>query len=66
MENSGKQNSETGFKSPTEQRRKSSRPQETTASIEVGAAHRDGAMRKSQKWPRSGRALNQVIQGNTL
>jgi hypothetical protein len=34
MENSGKQNPETGFKSPTEQRRKSSRPQETKRSID--------------------------------
>jgi hypothetical protein len=30
LENSGKQNPKMGFKSPTEQRRKSSRPQETT------------------------------------
>jgi hypothetical protein len=35
MENSGKQNPKTGFKSPTEQRRKSSRPQEITLSIDL-------------------------------
>ena len=34
MENSGKQNPKMGFKSPTEQRRKSNKPQETTPSID--------------------------------
>ena len=33
MENSGKQNPKMGFKSPTAQRRKSRRPQETAPSI---------------------------------
>jgi hypothetical protein len=35
MENSGKQNPKMGFKSPTEERRKSSRRQETTPSIDL-------------------------------
>ena len=34
VENSGKGKPETGFKSPTEHRRKSNRPQETTPSID--------------------------------